>query len=329
MRAAVILRPGGPDVLAVEERPRPQPASDEVLVKVRASGLNRADILQRRGHYPPPPDAPVDVPGIEFAGEVEAVGNNVAMWRSGDRVFGMTGGGAHAEFIVTHERTLVAIPPNLDWIAAAAVPEVFITAQDALITQAKLRARQRVLIHAVGSGVGLAALQLVRALGAIPFGTSRTGEKIARAAALGLENGIALENGLAPLADAVKRWTDGRGVDIALDLVGGPYVTATLPLMATKGRLIVIGTIAGRSADLDLGTLLRKRLMVRGTVLRSRPLEEKILATRTFAEQVVPLLARGVVRPVVDRRFPLAEIGAAHRYLESDASFGKVVLEVS
>lgn len=329
MRAAVILRPGGPDVLAVEERPRPQPASDEVLVKVRASGLNRADILQRRGHYPPPPDAPADVPGIEFAGEVEAVGNNVAMWRSGDRVFGITGGGAHAEFIVTHERTLVAIPPNLDWVAAAAVPEVFITAQDALITQAKLRARQRVLIHAVGSGVGLAALQLVRALGAIPFGTARTGEKIARAAALGLENGIALENGLEPLADAVKRWTDGRGVDIALDLVGGPYVTATLPLMATKGRLIVIGTIAGRSADLDLGTLLRKRLMVRGTVLRSRPLEEKILATRNFAEQVVPLLARGVVRPVVDRRFSLAEIGAAHRYLESDASFGKVVLEVS
>lgn len=329
MRAAVITRAGDPEVLAIDQRPRPVPFADEVLVRVRASALNRADLLQRRGRYPAPPGVPPDIPGIEFAGDVEALGERVDRWRRGDRVFGLVAGGAHAEYLVAHERTLVAIPDNLDWADAAAVPEVFITAHDALITQANLRSGERVLIHAIGSGVGLGALQLARAQGSVPYGTARTPDKVERAAAMGLERGVALEGGLDALANAVTEWTGGSGMDVVLDLVGGPYVAASLPLLRQHGRMMIVGTIAGIHADLDLAMLLRARLTIRGTVLRARPLEEKILATRAFNEQVVPLLERGLVRPTVDRRFPLEEIAAAHRYLESNRSFGKVVIDVA
>ncbi|HEU4565017.1 MAG TPA: alcohol dehydrogenase catalytic domain-containing protein, partial [Gemmatimonadaceae bacterium] len=190
MRAAVITRPGGPDVLELRDLPRPEPGAGEVLVRVRASALNRADLLQREGRYPAPPGAPAEIPGIEFAGEVAALGEGVARWREGDRVFGITVGGAHAEFLVAHERALAAVPDELEWEEAGAVPEAFITAHDALVTQAALRASERVLVHAVGSGVGLAAVQLVRAMGAVPYGTSRTPEKIERARPLGLEDGV-------------------------------------------------------------------------------------------------------------------------------------------
>jgi putative PIG3 family NAD(P)H quinone oxidoreductase len=326
MWAVVITRPGGPEVLELREVERPEPGTGEVLVRVRATALNRADLMQREGRYPPPPGAPADIPGMEFAGEVAALGAGAREWNEGDPVFGITGGGAYAEYLVAHERTVVAIPAPLDWTAAAAVPEAFITAHDALVTQAAVRTSERVLIHAVGSGVGLAASQLARAVGAIPFGTSRTQDKIDRARDFGLEDGVTLGGDLGTLAEAVSRWTDGRGIDVVLDLVGGSYVQAGVEALALRGRLILIGTVAGAQTPLDLRRVLTRRLTIRGTMMRARPLEEKILATRAFASEVVPLLARNIVVPVIDSVFSLSQIAEAHRHLESNATFGKVVV---
>jgi putative PIG3 family NAD(P)H quinone oxidoreductase len=329
MRAAVIAKPGGPEVLEIRNVPPPEPGTNEVLVRVHASALNRADLLQREGRYPAPPGWPADVPGMEIAGEVVRLGPAASLWKERDRVFGIVGGGANAELIVTHERALAAIPINLSWTDAAAVPEAFITAHDALITQAAVQVSERVLIHAVGSGVGLAALQLARAAGAIPFGDARTAEKVDRARALGLVQGTVVGDDLNVIAKQSQTWTNGTGVEVVLDLVGGPYLPASVASAAMKGRIILIGTMGGRDASVPLGQILGKRLTIRGTVLRARPLEEKIAATRAFAAQVVPLLANGAVRPIVDRVFSLGEIAEAHRYLESNATFGKVVIDMS
>ena len=328
MKAVVITRPGGPEVLELREVERPEPGAGEVLVRVRATALNRADLMQREGRYPPPPGAPADIPGLEFAGEVAALGPGTHEWHEGDPVFGITGGGSYAEYLVAHERTVAAIPASLGWTEAAAVPEAFITAHDALVTQAAVRASESVLIHAIGSGVGLAALQLARAVGAVPFGTSRTQDKIDRAREFALEDGVALGGDPGELVEAVSRWTDGRGIDVVLDLVGGSYVQAGVEVLAPRGRLILIGTVAGVQTPLDLRRVLTRRLTIRGTVLRARPLEEKILATRAFASQVVPLLARGIVVPVIDSIFSLSQIAEAHRHLESNATFGKVVVRI-
>ncbi len=329
MRAVVITRPGGPEVLAVREVPRPVPGAGEVLVRVHAAGLNRADLLQREGRYPAPAGAPAEIPGLEFAGEVAALGPGVRSWTPGARVFGITGGGAYAEYLVAHERMLVAIPETLDWIAAAAAPEAFITAHDALVTQARLRPSERVLIHAVGSGVGLAAVQLVRAVGAIPYGDARSATKLDAARRWGLEDGALVEGDPICLVERVRAWTGGVGVDVILDLVGGSYVTAGVAALAPRGRLLLVGILAGREASIPLGRVLGARLTIIGTVLRSRPLEEKIAASQAFAREVVPLLAQGVLRPVVDCVVPLEEARRAHERLESNATIGKVVLAVT
>lgn len=327
MKAVVIARPGGPEVLELRDVPRPRAGYRQVLVRVHAAGLNRADIMQREGRYPAPNDAPADIPGLEFAGEVAELGPGAVEWRVGQRVFGIVSGGAFAEYLVVHGRMLAEIPDALDFAAAAAVPEAFITAHDALVVQACLRGSERVLIHAVGSGVGLAAVQLVRALGGVPYGTSRTEAKITVARELGLEDGVAITSGaLSVIAERVAAWTGGAGVDIVIDLLGGPYVAASLAALAVKGRHVLISTLAGAQADLPIGTMLRKRLTLRGTVLRSRPLEEKIAAVRAFGREVVPMLGRGILRPVVDRTFPLDDVRAAHEYLESNESVGKVVV---
>ena len=328
MKAVVITRPGGPDVLEVRDVPTPRSAAGEVLVRVMASALNRADVLQREGRYPAPAGAPADIPGIEFAGEVAALGPEAGAWRVGQRVFGITGGGGHAEYLVAPEHTLVEVPADLGWTEAAAIPEAFITAHDALWQQAALRASERVLIHAVGSGVGLAAVELVRARGAVPYGTARSQEKIARAHEYGLEDGVVMRESLDPLATRAAEWTSGRGFDVVLDLVGGPYVAASVSALGLKGRLMLVGTLAGARAELDLRAVLGKRLRLIGTVLRARPLEEKIAATHAFAVEVAPLFAQPKLRAVVDSEFPLAEIRAAHQRMESNATFGKVVIRI-
>jgi NADPH2:quinone reductase len=326
MRAIVIAQPGGPETLTLLDRPDPTAGRGEVVVRVCAAGINRADLLQRMGRYPAPADSPPDVPGLEYAGVVEAVSEGVTELAPGDRVFGLVGGGAYAERLVVHSRAVARLPASLSFVEGAAVPEAFITAYDAMVSQAGLAAGERVLVHAAGSGVGTAAVQIAKAVGATVLGTARTAAKLARAKDLGLDRGIVAADGR--FAREVLDASDQRGVDVVLELVGGGYVAEDLRCVAMQGRIVLVGTLGGASAEIDLGTLLRRRVTLRGTVLRSRPLEQRIEAMRTFERHVVPLLASGALRPVVDRVFALQEAADAHAYVASNEGFGKVVLEV-
>jgi putative PIG3 family NAD(P)H quinone oxidoreductase len=324
MRAIVITNPGGPEVLEELDRPLPEPGLGQVRVRIRASALNRADILQRKGGYPAPLGSPSDIPGMEYTGEVDAVGDAVNLWSVGSRVMGLVGGGGHAEYVCVHEREAMEVPAGLSWEEAAAIPEVFLTAYDALFRQLDLRAGERLLIHAVGSGVGTAAVQLARAAGVTVFGTSRSAWKLARAADLGLDIGIdSSQDGWPARLDAA---TERKGVNAILDLLGGSYLTDSLRALAPRGRLILVGLTAGRRAELDLGTILNKRLRIVGTVLRSRPLEEKISLAREFSERVLPMFESRLLRPVVERVFSFSDVREAHRLMESDSNFGKIVL---
>lgn len=329
MRAVTITSFGGVEGLEVREVPdAPQATADRVRVRVRAAGVNRADILQRLGRYPAPPGYPQDIPGIEFAGEVEQIGEDARAWKVGDRVFGIIGGGGQAEVVTLPENHLAAIPANLDWAEAAAVPEVFMTAHDALFTQCGVKIGESVLIHAAGSGVGTAASQLVGAAGAFAYGTSRTADKLERAKEFGLTESVVVGHAPIVFADAVKQWTAGRGVEVILDLVGAAYLKANLEAIGLKGRLIFVGTTSGSKAEIDYSIVMHKRLRLMGTSLRTRSLEEKATATRLFAQQVVPLLATGTVLPVIDRVFKMEDVRAAHQRIESNESFGKIVLMI-
>jgi NADPH2:quinone reductase len=324
MRAIIITKPGGPEVLEEMDRPRPEPGLGQIRVRVRGSALNRADLLQRAGAYPAPPGAPADIPGMEYAGEVEALGPSSTLWPIGSRVMGIAGGGTHAECVCVHEREAMPIPANLSFDEAAAVPEAFLTAYDALIRQISLSAGERVLIHAVGSGVGTAALQVAVVAGAIVIGTSRTQAKLDRAKELGLLHAVNISRDDWPAE--VREITSGKGVNAILDLIGGSYFASSLDLLALRGRLILVGLTAGRSAELNLGMILNKRAHIVGTVLRSRPPEEKFALAREFSERMIPLFESNRLRPVIDRVFPFSEIGEAHRYMESNSNFGKIVL---
>jgi NADPH2:quinone reductase len=330
MLAVRIAAHEGAGRLEVSEVERPRARADRVRVRVRAAGLNRADLLQKRGRYAAPPGAPADIPGLEFAGEVEQVGEEGRMWRHGQRVFGITAGGAQAEYVVVPESHLAGIPEGLSFEEAAAVPEVFITAHDALFTQAGLRTGERVLIHAVGSGVGTAAAQLARAAGAgAVYGTARTPQKIERAREFGMDEGVVVNDDPRAFINSVGRWTGGEGVNVILDLVGSSYLEANLEALASHGRLLLVGTLGGVSAPLNFRHVMAKRLHVIGTVLRARSVEEKSAAVRRFAAEVVPLFARGRLRPVIDQTFGLKDVDAAYARLESNETFGKVVLRVT
>lgn len=324
MKAVVIIRPGGTEVLEVREVPTPEPVGDWVRVRVRAAGLNRADLSQRQGHYPAPAGVPADIPGMEFAGEVDAVGPLASVWKQGQRVMGIIGGGAQAEYILVHEGMLVEIPENLDFIQAAAVPEVFMTAHDALFTQAGLQMGERVLIHAVGSGVGTAAVQLARAVGATVYGTSRTESKLEKAKTLGLEVGLSATN----FAQGISQLTNGAGVHVIIDFIGGDYMAQNLDALTSWGRLVFLATMGGTHANVDLRKVMGKRIQIRGCTLRTRTLEEKLAVTRRFATQVVPLLANATVMPIVEEVFPLYEIGKAHDAMAENRNFGKIILRI-
>lgn len=325
MRAAVITAYGGPEVLQIVDVEPPAPAADEVRVQVYAAGLNRADILQRLGQYPAPVGVPAMIPGLEIAGTVEAAGSKVHRWKVGDRVFGIVGGGASAEQVITAEDLLAPIPENLDYVQAAAVPEVFMTAYDALFNQAELSLGDRVLVHAAASGVGTAAIQLARAAGATTWGTTRTYNKRASVLAVGAAGVFDPDR----FVEEAQQATGGRGMDIIIDFVGAPYLARNVEALAMRGRMVIVGTMGGAEGTVNLGMLMSKRLRIHGTVLRSRPRAEKAELTASFGSKVVPLLAQGVVRPIVDRVFPLHEIAAAHAYMESNASVGKIVLQMA
>ncbi|HEV8131603.1 MAG TPA: NAD(P)H-quinone oxidoreductase [Acidobacteriota bacterium] len=329
MKAVVITQHGDVDGLAYREVPELDCGPDDLLVRVRATALNRADILQRKGHYPPPrPSAEFEIPGLEFAGEVEAAGSRVTDFQVGDRVMGLTAAGGHAQKLVVPSRMAVEVPNELDWHQAASLPEVFITAHDALVTQCGLTSGETVLIHAAGSGVGIAAIQIARTLGtSFILGTAGSASKLARACELGLDFGINYNTD--DFSQIVARVCGPEGVDVILDVVGAKYLEKNINSLRLKGRMVLVGLLGGALAQVNLAMLLSKRLTIRGTSLRSRPLEEKIAATRAFEKSVVPLIVHGRIQPIVDRVFPLSDIQEAHRYMESNANFGKIVLDVS
>jgi len=324
MRAVVITRPGGPEVLELAEVPDPVPGPEELLVRVRTAGLNRADLLQRRGLYPAPAGVPAEIPGLEFAGEVEACGPGATACRPGDRVMGILGGGGQAERIALHQRLCMPVPASLTWEQAAAVPEAFLTAYDALFVQGRLAAGEHVVVQAAGSGVGIAALQLAFVGGARAIGLARTAEKRRR-----LEEG-----GLAPIldpadervADRVIGATSGRGVDLILDLVGAAAWPLHARLLRERGRVVVIGLLGGPRCEIDLGLLMRKRATLVGSVLRSRSLEEKAALSAEFARRMLPLFAHGELRAWIDRSLPVHEVREAHAIMERNENLGKIVL---
>lgn len=324
MRAAVITQPGGPEVFAIQDLPDPVPGPQDVLVAVHATALNRADLLQRRGRYSGPPGTRDDVPGLEMAGVIEAVGEQVVGWHVGDRVMALLGGGGYGSKVVVHERLVMPVPERLSLEEAAAIPEVFLTAFDALFLQCELQPGESVLIHAVGSGVGTAATQIARAAGCRVFGTAGSAEKLDGARALGLDVGIDYHS--EEFAAVVARETGGRGVDVILDVIGASYWAANMASLALLGRMVVVGTMGGAKVEVDLSALTGKRLRVHGTTLRARPLEQKAAVTQAFVRRVLPQIERGIVRPVIDCVYPLSEVSAAHARMEANANFGKIVL---
>ena len=318
MRAVLFDGAGGPEVIRVGEVPKPAVAPGQVRVRVHAAALNRADLMQRRGHYAAPPGWPSDIPGLEFAGEVEAVRDDVSRWEAGDRVMGLVGGGGQAEYVVVHEDELIPIPAGMEYAHAAAIPESFLTAYDALSVRARLRPGERVLIHAVGSGLGTAAAQIARRIGARIVGTSRSPDKLARATVFGVDQGIDTSAG--SFRDQLR-----EPVDVVLDVLGGRAVGDNLAVLAPRGRLVLLGLLAGGVAQIDLELILRKRIEVIGSVMRTRGLEEREALAREFTDAMVPLFEHGALHPVVDRVIRMSEVPAAHAVLERNETFGKIV----
>lgn len=315
----------GPRGLALKDVPEPACGPEELRVGVKASALNRADLLQTMGLYPAPKGVPADIPGLEYSGEVLEVGARVTRWKKGDRVMGLVAGGAWAEQLVTHEREAITLPSSLDFARAAAVPEAFMTAWDALCLQGKMTAGTQVLIHAVASGVGTAALQLCALHGARAIGTGRNAQKLERIRGMGLTDTV-LVGKEQTFAEAVKSLTSGRGVDLVLDLVGGAWLPETLDAMAPQATLMLVGLVAGASAEVPLRTVLGKRLTVIGTTLRARALEEKITVARKFEHLLLPHFVSGKLAPVVERTVPITDASSALERLASNDTFAKTVL---
>lgn len=326
MKALRIVHPGSEDGIELLDAPEPTVGPADVLVEVAATALNRADLLQVLGRYPPPRDVPQDIPGLEYAGTVVATGPKVQRYKPGDRVMGLVGGGAFAERLVTQEREALPIPATLTFERAAALPEAFLTAFDALVLQGGMRPHARVLIHAVASGVGTAALQLVRAFRGEALGTARTAGKLERCRDIAPFHPLLVDAQEPRFADRVLALTSGQGVDVVLDLVGGRYVGESLACLASRGRVVEVGTLDGTQTELDLRQLMGRRAQVVGTLLRSRPLEEKIALARTFEAQVLPDFATGLLQPVVDQVLPARDVRAALRHMAANASVGKLVL---
>ena len=325
MRAVWYNGAGGTGVIELRDVALPEPGPQEIRVRVHAAGLNRADLLQRMGHYPAPPGWPTQIPGLEYAGTVELRGPGATRWQTGDRVMGLVGGGAHAETLVVREDEAMPIPRSLSYSEAAAIPEAFLTAWDALVHRARVSTGDRVLIHAVGSGVGTAAVQLARFLGVRTVGTSRTPSKLDRLMAMGLDEAIDTSGGnfIPQLSEKVHA---------VIDCLGGPVLMENLNALVPRGRLVLIGHLLGGRGEMDLGVVLRQRLEIIGTVMRSRAPVERATLVREFVQEVLPAFAISTggdgpkLRPVVDAVLSMNELARAHQLMESNGTFGKLVL---
>lgn len=323
MKAVVLRDHGGPEVLIISETAAPTFGAEEVLVSVKATALNRADLLQRMGFYPNPFPEEAPIPGLEFAGEVIAVGTHVKAWNIGDRVMGVVSGGAYAEQLVIHERQAMAIPAGMAYADAAAIPEVFITAWDALVVQGGLTSGRWALVHAGGSGVGSAAIQICKAIGARIIVTCSAG-KVDACRALGAD--VVVDYGSQDFVAEVAAATSGNGVNVVLDVIGGEYLDRNIASLAVKGHIIQVGTMAGAALPFNVGSLMGKRASLTGTVLRGRPIEEKIAISQRFAVEMLPLFDTGVLKPVIDSTYAFEDVAKAHEYMATNGNVGKIVV---
>ena len=325
MRAVEISKPGDPEVLVPVERPLPQPKADEILVKVAAAGVNRPDVLQRKGAYAPPPDAS-DLPGLEIAGEVVACGSAVSMWKPGDQVCALAHGGGYAEYCVTPEVQALPVPKGWSAVEAASLPETFFTVWNNVYDRGRLAPGETLLVQGGSSGIGVTAIQMAVATGNRVFATAGSDDKCAACVALGAEKAINYRS--QDFLAEVKAATGGRGVDVILDMVGGDYVPKELKCLADDGRLVFIAFLRGPKTELDINELMRRRLTMTGSTLRPRPVEYKGMIARNLRERFWPLIEAGRIKPVVYRTYPLAQASEAHRLMESSQHIGKIVLTV-
>ena len=325
MHCVEISTPGPPEVLKLVERPDPVAGRGEVLIRVAAAGVNRPDVMQRRGLYPPPPGAS-DLPGLEVAGVVESLGEGVTDWRIGDRVCALVSGGGYATLCVAPAPQCLPVPPGMDLVTAAAIPETFFTVWTNVFDRGRLRSGETALFHGGSSGIGTTAIQLAAARGARVLATAGSDEKCRACEQLGAERAINYRT--EDFVDVVKQLTKGRGVDLILDIVGGDYIPRDLASLAVEGRLVVIGFMGGDTATIDFRRVLGRRLTITGSTLRPRSVEEKGQIAAEVRREVWPLLESGKVKPLIYRMFPLADAAAAHRLMESSEHVGKIVLTV-
>jgi len=325
MKAIIKIGDGGPGVLKLSEVETPKPKSTQLLINVKSTALNRADILQRKGLYPPPAGES-EILGLELSGVVEEKGAAVTGFELGDRVFGLVGGGGYAEYAIIDCQMAMHIPEDWSFEKAAAVPEVFLTANETLFKLGCLSSGESVLIHAGGSGVGTAGIQMANNVGAKVFITAGSNEKIEKAKMLGCTEGINYKTH--DFAESIKNLTEGKGVDVVQDFIGQPYFEKNCSILKPNGRLLIVGLMGGPNAEIDLGIILRKRLQIFGSIMRPLKLKEKISITQRFVDRWLPLLQTGVINPVIDTIMPLEKADEAHRHMESNGNFGKIILRI-
>jgi NADPH2:quinone reductase len=326
MTVIAIRAPGGPEMLVPEQRPAPQPGEREVLVKVAAAGVNRPDVMQRQGLYPPPKGA-TDIPGLEIAGEVAALGRGVARWKLGDKVMALVVGGGYAEYCVAHETHALPVPKDLKFVEAAAIPETTFTVWHNVFERGRLQTGETLLVHGGTSGIGTTAIQLAKAFGARVITTAGSAEKCAACRRLGAD--VAINYREDDFVAATKAATDGKGADVVLDMIGGDYIDRNYEAAAVEGRIVQIAVQHGSKATVDFRRILLKRLIHTGSTLRARSVEAKAAIARGVEAQALPLIAAGQVKPVIDSTFPLAQAAAAHSRMEQSAHIGKIVLTVA
>jgi NADPH2:quinone reductase len=325
MKAVAITRPGNPDVLEITERPTPVTQPREVLIKVAAAGINRPDVAQRKGVYPPPPGASPDIPGLEIAGTIEAVGQNVTLWQPGDKVCALVTGGGYAEYVTAPEGQCLPIPENLSFVEAASLPETFFTVWSNVFDRAQLKPGESLLVHGGSSGIGVTAIQMAKALGSTVYITAGSDAKCRFCEQLGATKGINYKE--ENFADALEQLTEGRGVDVILDMIGGDYMAGNLQSLTNDGRLVFINTMNGKDVQVDLSVVMKKRLNITGSMLRSREVEFKAAIARKLQEHIWPLLSSGQIKPVVHKVFTAQDAAKAHELMESSEHIGKIVLE--
>ncbi len=325
MKAIVITNPGGPDVLQTEERPMPVCKANEVLVKVAAAGVNRPDVSQRKGHYPPPPGASPDIPGLEIAGTVVETGPDVTRWKAGDKVCALVTGGGYAEYSAAPAGQCLLVPGNLSFVEAAALPETFFTVWSNVFDRGRLKTGESLLVHGGSSGIGVAAIQMAKALGSTVYVTAGTDEKCRFCEELGAAKAINYKT--ESFAEAISQITNGKGVDVILDMVGGDYMQGNIKSLANDGRLVMINMMMGKDVQLDLSLVMTKRLTITGSALRPRDTAFKAAIAQSLEKNVWPLLGSGKIKPIIYQVFPVEKAADAHRLMESSQHIGKIVLE--